>query len=462
MSERLPSLSLAEDNIQHQLTTRSWFIPLLMRLHFYIGLFVGPFMLIAALSGIFYALTPQIESYYYADRLYHSSQGPALPLALQIRAAQADAPAGAALAAVRPSAAAGENTRVLFNVAGMQASERLAVFVDPVSAETHGQLPVYGTSGVLPLRTWLDQLHRSLLLGELGRNYSELAASWLWLAALGGLALWGVRRRAARRQRGIRGVHQQLGVIILLGLVFFSATGLTWSQWAGDNISVLRQQFGWATPSISTALHAASATSADEHAEHRAHGMSMLPQTRPEWRAESYDRVLHAARQAGIDAQKIEIRQPSAPDQAWSVSEIDRRWPTQVDAVAVDGATMQITDKVSFERYPLAAKLTRWGIDLHMGVLFGWVNELVLVAFAAGLVAMVVMGYVMWWRGRPTRITAKPPRSPLLVLRRTPKGWLSVIVVCTLLLAFALPVMGISLLLFLLCDLLRYLWQKQH
>jgi uncharacterized iron-regulated membrane protein len=172
--------------------------------------------------------------------------------------------------------------------------------------------------------------------------------------------------------------------------------------------------------------------------------------------------VLHAARQAGIDAQKIEIRQPSAPDQAWSVSEIDRRWPTQVDAVAVDGATMQITDKVSFERYPLAAKLTRWGIDLHMGVLFGWVNELVLVAFAAGLVAMVVMGYVMWWRGRPTRITAKPPRSPLRVLRRTPKGWLSVIVVCTLLLAFALPVMGISLLLFLLCDLLRYLWQKQH
>ncbi len=47
-------------------------------------------------------------------------------------------------------------------------------------------MTVYGTSGVLPLRTWLDQFHRSLLLGDVGRNYSELAASWLWIAALGG------------------------------------------------------------------------------------------------------------------------------------------------------------------------------------------------------------------------------------------------------------------------------------
>lgn len=30
------------------------------RLHFYIGLLVGPFLLVAALSGIFYALTPQL------------------------------------------------------------------------------------------------------------------------------------------------------------------------------------------------------------------------------------------------------------------------------------------------------------------------------------------------------------------------------------------------------------------
>ncbi len=31
----------------------------------------------------------------------------------------------------------------------------------------------------------------ALLLGDSGRLYSELAASWMWVAALGGIALWG-------------------------------------------------------------------------------------------------------------------------------------------------------------------------------------------------------------------------------------------------------------------------------
>lgn len=37
---------------------RGWFGPLLLRLHFYAGILVGPFILIAAISGALYALTP--------------------------------------------------------------------------------------------------------------------------------------------------------------------------------------------------------------------------------------------------------------------------------------------------------------------------------------------------------------------------------------------------------------------
>ena len=40
------------------------------------------------------------------------------------------------------------------------------------------------------MSTWLDGLHRHLNLGEPGRIYSELAASWLWVVALGGVCLW--------------------------------------------------------------------------------------------------------------------------------------------------------------------------------------------------------------------------------------------------------------------------------
>ncbi|STR50839.1 iron-regulated membrane protein, Iron-uptake factor PiuB [Klebsiella oxytoca] len=54
-------------------------------------------------------------------------------------------------------------------------------------------------------------------------------------------------------------------------------------------------------------------------------------------RVEDFDEVLQAARKAGLEAGKLEIRPPSASGRAWTVNEIDRSWPTQVDAVAIDG-----------------------------------------------------------------------------------------------------------------------------
>ncbi|MGL5102090.1 MAG: PepSY-associated TM helix domain-containing protein [Plesiomonas sp.] len=497
MSERSSALATT-DRRRQPTTTRSWFVPLLMRLHFYVGIFVGPFMLVAALSGILYALTPQIESRLYADFLYNSSQGQTLPLRQQVEAAKKVAPAEATLSAVRPSPAEGDNTRVLFNVDGLNPSERLAVFVDPVTAKTHGALVAYGTSGVLPLRTWIDQLHVNLQLGDMGRYYSELAASWLWVAALGGLLLWAYRQRkpnhrvtstvtsveptatlaattlppvtstvsAAPKKRGLRTLHQKLGLFLLLGLLFFSATGLTWSRWAGDNIGVLRQQFGWTTPALSTSLAPVSALdqAPDPHAGHHDHAADPddhievpTPQN-----ATLYDTVLAVARQAGIDAAKVEIKQPAKADQAWSVVEIDRHWPTQVDAVAVNPVTLAVTDVVRFEQYPLAAKLTRWGIDMHMGLLFGVANELALVVVAVGLMTMVIMGYQMWWQGRPTRRHTRTLRSPFALLSKAPKLPHVIIIATTLVIGFSLPVMGVSLLAFLLYDWLRYLWLCQR
>ena len=38
--------------------------PFLLRMHFHIGLFVGPFIFVAALTGLLYVLTPQIETWF--------------------------------------------------------------------------------------------------------------------------------------------------------------------------------------------------------------------------------------------------------------------------------------------------------------------------------------------------------------------------------------------------------------
>ena len=57
------------------------FGPLLLRLHFYAGLLVAPFLLVAALTGLAYTFTPQMENVVYADELTVTETGAARPLA---------------------------------------------------------------------------------------------------------------------------------------------------------------------------------------------------------------------------------------------------------------------------------------------------------------------------------------------------------------------------------------------
>lgn len=432
---------------------------LLLRLHFYIGLFVGPFILVAALTGTLYVLTPQIESRLYASQLYNDSTGPAQPLAAQVRAAQAAIGPAARLFAVRPAKAAGWNTRVMFSQQGLGDSESRAIFVDPVSLQIRGDLIVYGTSGVLPLRTTLDYLHRNLMLGQLGRNYSELAASWLWLGALGGVWLWWrARSRRQPRQRAApmtaRRLHTLLGLWIVIGLVFFSATGLTWSRWAGERVNLMRAQLGWITPAVSTQLQpGAPAMAMGEHADHMAaHGMAMpMPAVGD---AARFDMVQSIARAGGIDASEIEIRPPRAEGQAWVVREVDRSWPTQVDTVAIDADRMRITSRADFASFPLIAKLIRWGVDAHMGVLFGLANQILMALFGLALTGLIVLGYLMWWRRRPAAGAGLAPLSAAFAQLPAPAR-VSVLLVA-LLLGWSLPLMGASLLLFLAIDVLRW------
>ncbi|MET7752787.1 PepSY-associated TM helix domain-containing protein [Micromonospora sp. NPDC005367] len=87
----------------------------------------------------------------------------------------------------------------------------------------------------------------------MGRHYSEVAASWLWGVALGGLALWWRRDRSSRGRLGrlllpdlaarkggrrTRGWHASTGVWLAVGLLFLSVTGLTWSRHGGANFAV--------------------------------------------------------------------------------------------------------------------------------------------------------------------------------------------------------------------------------
>ncbi|WP_330274520.1 PepSY domain-containing protein [Lentzea sp. NBC_00516] len=405
---------------------------LFLRLHFYAGVLVAPFILIASLTGVLYALTPQLESWVYSDQLRVPASTQQLPLSKQVDAALATSPQGS-LVAVRPAPEPGATTRVLFSEKGLGESERRAVFVDPGTGRVTGDLVVYGSSGVLPLRTTLDQLHRNLMLGEPGRLYSELAASWLWVVALGGLVLWISRARNSKRIK----THGLIGVWVLAGALFLSATGLTWSAYAGENVAMLRTAIGWSTPTLtmpgageSHGDHGSSSSSAGGHSE--------------------IDTVFGVAKLSGIDAKAVEVSLPAESGGAWKVAEIEKGLPSQGDAVAVHGG--EVVSTLKFADFPLGAKLTRWGIDAHMGVLFGWPNQLLLLLVGGGLVALVVLGYRMWWKRRPTSGFGRP--TPRGQWRKAPRGALIGLGLATLLVGWFVPLLGVSLVAFLAIDVL--------
>jgi len=441
-------------------TPRAAWLNVLQRLHFYIGLFVGPFIFVAALSGTLYVATPQLENWLYHDALYGVEGGTRQPLAEQIAVAEQVTGGHLRLHAVRPGLTGSDTTRVMFADPQLGASENRAIFIDPVTLQVKGDMTVYGTSGILPLRQWIDYFHRSLLLGDVGRLYSELAASWMWVAALGGIALWFFtrpKRRINNTVQNHRRLHVSLGWLLLIGMLLFSATGLTWSQWAGGNVDSLRAAFGWMTPQVNTQLHGVQEMT-DPHAEHHMmhEGMNM-----PDMQLDrvQFDDALHSARQAGIAASKLEIRPPRSADKAWTVTEIDRGWPTRVDAVAIDGSTMTVVDRTRFTDFPLMAKLTRWGVDFHMGILFGLANQLLLFAFGSALCVMIVVGYRLWWLRRPASANANPASTLRHSWLALPLSGRVISAFLALLLGLALPVMGASLLLFILIDALRW---KQH
>ncbi len=432
------------------------------RLHFYVGLFVGPFLLVAAVTGTLYVLTPQIESLLYRDQLVARTAGPERPLSEQIAAARVSIGEGPRLFAVRPATAPGLTTRVMFTQPDLGESETRTVFVDPASLAVQGEMITYGTSGILPFRITLDYLHRNLLLGDIGRHYSELAASWLWFSILGGLLLWYWQRNVTRSKTAkvsnwqrSRRLHTLIGLWTALGLLFLSATGLTWSRWAGGNIDTFRNEVGWITPAITTALNPQA--EAPVLGEHAAHGMGAAVETAPAVSEADmvarFDSVVASARVVGIDSPMIEIRPPRTVDQAFRVSEYDRSWPTQVDTIAVDPTSFNVTSRADFETFPIVAKLIRWGIDAHMGVLFGVANQALMAAFGIALTAMIIYGYRMWWLRRPA-----PGSSPRTLIRSfsylPPVAKVCALVVA-LVFGIALPVMGVSLLVFLLIDFFR-------
>jgi uncharacterized iron-regulated membrane protein len=97
------------------LTHSSFWRSLFRLIHIYAGIFIAPLILVAAFTGLLYAITPQLEQAMYKDVLnVEPLNHTQYKLSQQIEAAKQVMPKSAQVIEVRPAPSADQTTRVIF------------------------------------------------------------------------------------------------------------------------------------------------------------------------------------------------------------------------------------------------------------------------------------------------------------------------------------------------------------
>jgi uncharacterized iron-regulated membrane protein len=165
---------------------------------------------------------------------------------------------------------------------------------------------------------------------------------------------------------------------------------------------------------LRTQLTGATTGGGGSHGAHGAASRSSAASTG--W--DEVDGVVVVAQQAGVTLPYV-VSPPIKPGDAWSVAEVDNRWPIEAESVAIDPVAGRVVDRLTFADNPLLEQATTVGIGFHEGTLVGLVNQIGLTLLAAALIVLVVSGYIMWWRRRPPGAFGAPPQ-PRRLLRTVP------------------------------------------
>ena len=424
------------------------------RLHFYAGLFCVPFILWLAITGSIYLFKPQIDAL--IDRPFDEleSHGPVKPPSARVASALT-AVDGSVLNAYELPQSPRSASRVLVG----RGAELYRVYVHP---QTLAILKVIRDDQ--RFTRLLFYLHGELLLGRPGSMVVELAASWTIVMLLTGWYLWWPRdgrwvagvllpRLATRGRIMWRDLHAVTGFWVSVFVLFLLVSGLPWAASWGQLLKTAREiaaqstvQQPWSTSSDEEAGERLKANRQARPVHHHGGGggVAMSEETGAE-----LDRLVSVVVPLEM-AYPVLLAPPAAGSSQWTArSEAESR-PLR-ESLVWDSSRGTIVNRTKFAQWPLIDRLVGYGVTIHIGQMFGWLNQALGVFTAAGLVTAVVSGMVMWWRRRPSGRLGAPPRREGLSVA-------PVLCVVLALLAVVLPLLGLTLLAVLALD--RWLLPK--
>ena len=448
------------------------------RWHFYAGIVVAPFLIVLALTGLGMLLTANTSG---RDLDRMTIEMPAdstqtAPVSVQAKNALQTIPDGTLMQYIAPRAT---DTVALFRV--QTAEEKYLVAVNPYDASVVKRFAADSN-----LYHTFDDIHGDLLLGTVGDYIQETAAALTILLILSGLYLWWQKRRSVAKmlvptapqpnskRQTLRMIHATLGSWVSIVLLFFCISGMAWAGIWGGKVVQAWSQFPagkWGVAPVPMSIdpnahdmhdmdmseaaphvHGESAPPVPTHGEALNHGgskevpwvleLTPMPQSGTTLGTDGLktgvpivlDTVDQFARESGFVG-RYQLSLPQGATGVWSVSQDsmshDIRNPFADRTMHIDRYSGKVLADIRFADYNAFGKFMAAGIALHMGTL-GWWSVLANVLFCLSVIAMCVLGYVMWWQRRPKQAagTLAAPASNQPLAMSKPLLALLLIVAC--------------------------------
>jgi uncharacterized iron-regulated membrane protein len=442
------------------------------RWHFYAGLFVIPFMMILASTGIIYLFKPQLDALMYRSQLFVQPAAVIAPYTAQLNTVEQQY-TDAAITKFTPNIAPDRSSEIELTTSTQQ---KLTVFVNPHTAEILGTRDQEHN-----LQSIARKIHGELMIGQTGDYLVEMAACWGLVLLISGLYLWWPREavslkgtlvpRLWSKSRRIfwRDLHAVPGFYGALLMGFLILTGLPWSGFWGETFANVWGRFPaqmwddipistvltgslnqhgsqvvpWAveqmpmplsSPMPNSASHAQHSQAQHSQSQHQTHTGTPTAQA-----AVNLDSVIALAQAKGAPA-GFSVSFPEGETGVYTVAAFPDN-PAYETTMHIDQYSGKVLADLRWQDYGLVPRAVELGIAIHMGKYFGLANQLLM------LCACLVIGAVMWWQRRPEDRLGAPPLPDHVQHWRIPLAIVAV-------LGLAFPLVGLSLIVVLLLDYL--------
>ncbi|SEM88575.1 Uncharacterized iron-regulated membrane protein [Pseudomonas sp. ok272] len=428
------------------------FYNLAWRWHFYAGLFVAPFMVMLALTGIIYLFKPQLDPLMYGSLLNVQPGHHTLDADTLLRRVEHAYPNGK-VSQYLPAVSAERSAQFVLSDGGRE----LNVFIDPYQGDVLGEQDAKDN-----LQAIARALHGELMIGTLGDRLIELAAGWGIVLVVSGVYLWWPRGKGGAgilwprwhtRGRALwRDLHTVTGFWGAALLLVMLLSGMTWTGFWGKQYAAVWNQFPvamWTDVPLSDqsarslntatrqtvpwALENTPLPMSGDHAEHRGHTPASTAPAAPAIRLQAVQDIA----QRGNVERGYSITFPTTASGVFTVA-VFADDPRNDATLHVDQYSGKVLADVRWEQYGNVARATEVGVMLHEGKMFGTVNQIIVLLICLMILFSAVSGVVIWFKRRPQGTFGIPP------LRHDLPTWKAGVVIM-LALAVVFPLVGASL-----------------